>query len=115
MKQQVHRTIVQYIPIALLGLSMIFTVGLVSGWITLSNDHTIIRRVVGVPYEQALMDYSEALNKLDGVTKVEYKEYDALKGSALVTVHYLPEVTSPKVIMVWLGNTNSWAIDPVIA
>ena len=108
-------TTMRYPALILAGLALLFTAGVVSGWITLSGDYSITRRVVGVPYEGALAEYCEVLQGLDGVTEVDYKNYDPLAGSALVTVHYNPEITSPKIIMVWLGNTKSIWQEPVIA
>ena len=105
----------RYTTIALLGLLLLFTTGVIGGWIHFGNDYSITRRVVGIPYERALSDYCEVLKGLDGVTDVEYKDFESYEGTALVTVHYNPEVTSPKILMVWLGNTKSIWEKPVIA
>lgn len=115
MKQQQQKALFRYIPIAVFSLGLLFTISIVTGWISLGNEHMITRRVVGIPYEKALADYCETLHTLDGVTNVEYDEFDPVNGSALVTVHYQPDVTSPKVIMVWLGNTKTIWDKPVIA
>ncbi len=105
----------RYTLISLFGFSLLFTAGVVGGWIDLDDDYTITRRVVGVPYEDALVEYCQVLEELEGVTGVSYKDYNGITGSALVTVHYNPELTSPKILMVWLGNTKSIWERPVIA
>lgn len=72
-----------------------------------SSNNTLSERVIHIPYEQALVDYCAALNKVKGVTGVSYREYDVLAQTAIVTVHYDAQETTPQQIRTYLGNTRS--------
>lgn len=72
-----------------------------------SGEYAITRRVVDVPYEKALADFVKQLDHVDGVIEAYYTEYDAVRKTAMVTVVYNPEVTTARIITVWLGNTAS--------
>ncbi|MGE3800756.1 MAG: hypothetical protein AB7H80_07030, partial [Candidatus Kapaibacterium sp.] len=93
----------RYAAVAVISFSTLFSLGVMAGWISLGDDYSITRRVVGIPYEEALADFCQVLEGLDGVTGVNYSEFDSITGTALVTVHYNPELTSTKILMVWLG------------
>ncbi|MCB0713311.1 MAG: hypothetical protein KDD67_13360 [Ignavibacteriae bacterium] len=110
-----NKRTLRYVAVAVLSLGTLFSVGVLAGWISLGDDYSITRRVVGIPYEAALAEFCEVLEGLDGVTGVNYSEFDSITGTALVTVHYNPALTSTKILMVWLGNTKSIWEKPVIA
>lgn len=78
-----------------------------------SSGYALSERVINIPYEQALVDYCAALNKVEGVTGVSYRDYDVLEQTAVVTVHYNPAETTPRQIRTYLGNTKSIWDDPL--
>jgi hypothetical protein len=71
------------------------------------GEYAISRRVVDVPYEKALADFVLHLDNVDGVVKATYDDYDPVRKTAMVTVVYNPEITTARIITVWLGNTAS--------
>lgn len=80
-----------------------------------SGSYTLTRRVVDVPYEKALGQYVDLLKSVDGVIAAEYRDYDPLRKTAMVTVTYDPHVTTPKVLLIYFGNMRSIWEKPVIA
>ena len=80
---------------------------LISSIVADPGEYAISRRVVDVPYEKALADFVERLDHVDGVIEAYYADYDPVRKTAMVTVVYNPDVTTARIITVWLGNTAS--------
>ncbi len=66
---------------------------------------SISQRFVSIPNESTLADFCYRLSELNGITGVSYRNYDALRQTAIVTVFYNPKATTPRNIRIYLEHS----------
>ena len=72
----------------------------------LTVNPSVTQRFVAVPSETSLADLCYRLSRVQGVTGVSYRDFDAAAHSARVTVFFNPRQTSVRQLKIFMLHTK---------